>query len=100
MKGDSAPRLSRQKRKVEKLIYGDDNLVHGADVCVYQDKLGKTIVIRRPLQLLVQFEVTNIIHNNNEIDERTIVKISITECRFYSSAQFMIVSKLLFWAEV
>ena len=94
----SAPRLSWQKGKVEKLIYGDDNLVRGADVCVYQDKLGKTIVIRRPLQLLVPLEVTNIIHNTNEINERTIEKIRITECRFDLSAQFMIVSKLLFWA--
>ena len=80
MKGDSAPRLSWQKGKVEKLIYGDDNLVRGADVCVYQDKLGKTIVIRRPLQLLVPLEVMNIIHNdcngsrthNHSVRKRTI----------------------------
>ena len=43
----------------------------GADVCVYHDNLGKTIVIRRPLQLLVPLEVTNIIHNDNEINEPT-----------------------------
>ena len=42
VKGDSAPRLSWRKGKV-----------CGADVRVYQDNLGKTIVIRRPLQLLV-----------------------------------------------
>ena len=53
-KGDSALRLSWRKRKVEKLIYGDHNLVRGADVPVYQDNLGKTIIIRRPLQLLVR----------------------------------------------
>ena len=47
MKGDSAPRLSWQKGKVEKLIYGHDNLVRGADVRIYQDKLGETVVIRR-----------------------------------------------------
>ena len=70
-KGDSAPRLSWRKGKVEKLIYGDDNLVRGADVHVYQDKLGKTIVIRRPLQFLVPLELTKIIHNNNEINEPT-----------------------------
>ena len=69
VKGDSAPRLSWRKETVEKLIYGDDNLVRGADVRVYQDKLGKTIVIRRPLQLLIPLEVTNIIHNDNEINE-------------------------------
>ena len=67
LKGDSAPRLSWRKGKVEKLIYGD-NLVRGADVHVYKDKLGETIVIRRPLQLLVSLEVTNKIHNDNEIN--------------------------------
>ena len=35
VKCDSAPRLSWQKRKGEKLIHGDDNLVLGADVCAY-----------------------------------------------------------------
>ena len=49
VKDDSAPRLFCRKENVEKLIYGDDNLVHGADVRVYQDNLGKTIVIRRLL---------------------------------------------------
>ena len=57
VKGDSASRLSWRKEKVEKLIYGGDNLAHGADVRVYQDNLGKTIVIRRLLQLLVPLEV-------------------------------------------
>ena len=71
VKGDSAPRLSWQKRKVEKLIYGDDNLVGGADACVDQNNLGKTIVIGRPLQLLVPLEATNIIHNDNEVNEPT-----------------------------
>ena len=58
-----------RKGKVDILIYYNDNLVRGADVCVYQDNLGKTRVIRRPLQLLVPLEVTNIIHNDNEVNE-------------------------------
>ena len=69
VKSDSAPRLSWRRGKVEKLIYGVDNLVRGADVRVYQDNLGETLVIRRQLQLLVPLEVTNIIHNDNEIKE-------------------------------
>ena len=96
MKGDSAPRLSWQKGKVEKLIYGHDNLVRGADVRVYQDKLGETIVIRRPLQLLVPLKVTNIIHNYNEINEPANERSNLTFCaQIWRSAQFMIVSKLL-----
>ena len=69
VKSDSEPRLSWRKGKVEKLIYGDDNLVRGADVRVYEDNLGKTIVIRKPLQLPVPLEVTNIIHDDTEIYE-------------------------------
>ena len=69
MKGDSVPRLPWRKGKVEKLIYDDDNLVLGVDVRVYKDNLGKSIVIRRLLQLLVPLEVTNIIHNDNKINE-------------------------------
>ena len=80
MKGDSAPRLSWQKGKVEKLIYGHGNLVRGADVRVYQDKLGETIVIRRPLQLLVPLKVTNIIHNYNEINEPANERPNLTSC--------------------
>ena len=64
----SIPRLSWRKGKIEKLIYGEGNLVRRADVCVYQDGLGKTMVIRRPLQLLVLSEVTSIIHNDNEVN--------------------------------
>ena len=43
--------------------------MRGANVRVYQDNLVKTIVIRRPLQSLVPLEVTNIIHNDIEINE-------------------------------
>ena len=42
VKSDSAPSLSWRKGKVEKIIHGDDNLVRGADVRVYQDNLGYT----------------------------------------------------------
>ena len=88
------------KRESKKINLWSDNLVRGADVPVYQDNLDKTIVILRPLQLLVPLEVTNIIHNDNEINEPTSEMISITECRFDTSVQFMGVSKLPFWAGV
>lgn len=68
------------KRESRKLVYGDDSLVRGADVCVYPDNLSKTIVIRWPLQLLVLLEETNMIQNHNEANGRkqTAEKISIT----------------------
>ena len=82
VKAGSSPRLS-WKGKVEKFVYGDDSLVPGADVCVYPDNLGKIIVIRWPLQLLVLLEETNMIKNHNEVNEangrkQTAEKISIT----------------------
>ena len=49
LKSDSAPRLSWWKGKIEKLVYGNDDLVCGADFRVYQDNSGKIKVIRRPL---------------------------------------------------
>ena len=100
VKSDSEPRLSWRKGKVEKLIYGHDNLVRGADVRVYQDNLGKNIVIRRPLQLLVPLKVTNIINNDNENNEpaserpRRLASLNADLIRQLSS------SKLPFWAGV
>ena len=62
------PRLSWRKQKVE-LIYDDVKMVRGADARVYKDNLGKSIVIRRPLPLLVPLELTNIVHNDNKTNE-------------------------------
>ena len=66
--------------------------MRGADVCVYQDDLGKTIVIRKSLQLLVSLEVTGITHNDNEVNSEPANK----RPRGLASAQYMSESKLLF----
>ena len=49
LKSDSAPRLSWWKGKIEKIVFGNDDLVCGADVRVYQDNSGKIKVIHSPL---------------------------------------------------
>ena len=64
VKGDNIPRLSWRKGKIEKLISGDDGLIRGADIRVYQRNLDKTVVIRRPIQLLVPLEVTDVLYDN------------------------------------
>ena len=67
MNGDSALRFLWRKEKGEKLIYGDDKLLCGGDVCVYQENLCKKI--RKPLQLVVPLEVMHMIHNDDEVNE-------------------------------
>ena len=73
--------------------------MHGGDVRVYQDNLGYTQVVT------VAGPVRSNEHNtqwqlNKWTSEWTAEKISITECRFDTSAQFMSVSKLPFWPRV
>lgn len=67
VKGDSASRFLRRKGKGEKSIYGDDKLLRGGNVCVYQDNFCKKI--RKPLQLVVPLEVMNMIRNDEEVNE-------------------------------
>ena len=60
IKNDTLPRLSWRKGKVEKLIHSEDGLVRAADIRVYQQKKNKTIIIRRPVQHLVQLELSDV----------------------------------------
>ena len=55
IRDDSMKRNFWKKGRVEKLIYGKDNLVHGALLKVY--KMGKISYLQRPLQRLIPLEV-------------------------------------------
>ena len=84
MKGDSISYLSGQKGKAERLIYSNDN-----DIRFFQNKLGKTVLICRLLQLLVPLEVTDLLQGDNAIKEprkQTAEKNSSTERRFNTIA--------------
>ena len=45
--------------KIIELIRGNDGKVRRVKLNVYQTKLKKTVVINRPLQLIVPFEIAN-----------------------------------------
>ena len=48
-----------RKGKIFGLIRGNDCKVRGAKLNVYQTKLKKTVVINRPLQLILPFKIAN-----------------------------------------
>lgn len=47
------------KGKIIELIKGNDGRVRGVKLNVYQKNLNKNIVINRPLQLIVPFEIAD-----------------------------------------
>ena len=48
-----------RKGKIIELIRGNDDKVRGIKLNVYQTKLKKTVVINRPLHLIMPFETVN-----------------------------------------
>ena len=48
-----------RKEKIIELIRGNDGKIRWVKLNIYQTKLNKTIVINRPLQLILLFEITN-----------------------------------------
>ena len=59
IKEKSIPRMKWRKGKIIELIRGNDGKVRGVKLNVYQTKLKKTLVINRPVQLIVPFEIAN-----------------------------------------
>ena len=51
------PRLKWRKGKTERLIPGNDKLIRGAVVRVFQSNTGKSSLLKRPVQLLVPLEI-------------------------------------------
>ena len=48
-----------KKGKIDKLIFGNDGLVRGVELLVYQSKKEKVTTIKRPVQLVIPFELCN-----------------------------------------
>ena len=73
LKEENKPRLSWRKGKIEAFIVRKDNVTRGVKVLVYQDKLQKTVTLKRLVQLIVLLEVTNNLRENSlqEIKEPT-----------------------------
>ena len=57
IKENVLPRMKLRNGRIEKLIPGSDQLIRGAEIRIFQGKLGKTLVIKRPIQLLVPLEI-------------------------------------------
>ena len=55
IKEESIPRMKWRKWEINELICGNDGKVRR----VYQTKLKKTVVINRPLQLIVSFKIAS-----------------------------------------
>ena len=69
LKEDNKSRLSWRKGKIKVFIVGKDNVTRGVRISVYQNKLQKTVTLKRPLPL----EVTNNLRENSlqEVKEPT-----------------------------
>ena len=76
VKDSNIPRMKWKKGRITKLIHGKDGLVRGVEILIYQREQNKTTTIKRPVQLIVPFEIidqhqnepekTQIEENNNE----------------------------------
>ena len=73
LKEDDKPRLSWGKGKIEAFIVGKDNVTRSVKILVYQNKLQKTVTLKRPLQVIAPLEVTNNLRDNSlqEVKEPT-----------------------------
>ena len=57
IKEENVPRMNWKKRTIDKLIFGNDGLVRGVELLVYQSKKEKVTTIKRPVQLVIPFEL-------------------------------------------
>ena len=57
IKKESIPRMKWRKGKIIELIRGNNGKIIGVKLNVYQTKLKRTVVINRPLQLIVPLEI-------------------------------------------
>ena len=59
IKEENVRRMKWRKGKIDKPIFGNDGLVQGVEILVYQSKKQKLITIKRPVQLVIPFELCN-----------------------------------------
>ena len=70
---NSAPRLSWKKGVTEKLIIGNDKNVRSASVRTTYGKSTETVVLDRPLQLLIPLELSTS-ENVETVEKLTVTK--------------------------
>ena len=57
IKEESVPGINRRKGKIDKLIFGNVEIVRGVELLVYQSKKEKLSTREGPVQLLIPFEL-------------------------------------------
>ena len=70
---NSAPRLSWKKGVTEKLIIENDKNVRSASVRTTYEKSTETVVLNRPLQLLIPLELSTS-ENVETVEKLTVTK--------------------------
>ena len=68
---EDKPRIKWRKGKIIKLLYGNDNLVRGVEVLITQKLKGEMEKIRRPLQMIVPFELRNDFNGNGNNNDKS-----------------------------
>ena len=63
IKEDITPRMKWRKAKIVNKIRGQDNLIRGVEIKMFQPKLNCTVIINRPLQLFFSFEINNTVES-------------------------------------
>ena len=63
IKEDITPRMKWRKAKIVNKIRGQDNLIRGVGIKMFQPKLNCTVIINRPLQLFFSFEINNTVES-------------------------------------
>ena len=82
------------KGKIIQLICGNHGKVRGVKLKVYQARLKKTVVINRPLQLVVPFEITNETPKPVKKKELSNQRCDVCQnCRYYLSNDCKLNSK-------
>ena len=95
IKEENIPRMLWRKGRVLKLIRGADERVRGAEIKVYQPTTGKSSILKRPLQHLVPFEISDMNRNNDsEVNETCKTDIT-TRPRRIAAMNSEIIRKLI-----
>ena len=63
---DDKPRLLWRKGKINRFLESRDGEVRGAELVVFQPKVKKTCMIKRPIQYLVPLEVSDNFEEEND----------------------------------
>ena len=74
IKEENVPRMSWRKGRIIQFIKGNDGLIRGAQLQVFQQSKGKTTILKRPLQHLVPFEIADNRENNVLYDDSTDIR--------------------------